>query len=383
MSTFPAPVRLTWTPELLSIEWADGVVTDFAAIWLRDNLPTDRNPHNGQRLVDIADLPACPLIRVATADHDSIHVEWEGESLTASFSLAWLVKCTVHEAEKCPERCTRPWLNGATLDAGRDFAWTSHATFSVDPRVKLQWLTKLLQTGLAFLSAVPATDRALGESVAGIGRICETNYGLVFDVRSVPNPENMAYSDVGLGLHTDNPYRDPVPGFQALHVLLASPDGGDSLFADGFAMSNHLRCIDPAAFDLLTTTPVPFHFRGPGADLHAERPLIQLSAAGVVTAVHYNSRSIAPLAERGKEATHFYSAYRKFAQLLRHPSHQLRTRLRAGDLAVFDNQRILHGRTAFSSNDHARHLRGCYLSRDSVYSETAQLRLKIASQVFM
>jgi len=43
-------------------------------------------------------------------------------------------------------------------------------------------------------------------------------------------------------------------------------------------------------------------------------------------------------------------------------------------MAVFDNQRVLHGRTAFPSARQARHLRGCYLSRDSVYSETALLR---------
>jgi gamma-butyrobetaine dioxygenase len=41
---------------------------------------------------------------------------------------------------------------------------------------------------------------------------------------------------------------------------------------------------------------------------------------------------------------------------------------------IFDNQRILHGRTAFSSARHARHLRGCYLTRDSVYSTAAVLR---------
>jgi gamma-butyrobetaine dioxygenase len=45
---------------------------------------------------------------------------------------------------------------------------------------------------------------------------------------------------------------------------------------------------------------------------------------------------------------------------------------------VFDNQRILHGRTAFSSARHPRHLRGCYLTRDSVYSETALLRRRLA-----
>ena len=83
------------------------------------------------------------------------------------------------------------------------------------------------------------------EAMRLVGQVAETNYGLVFDVRSVPQPENLAYSDLGLGLHTDNPYREPVPGFQALHALIASPDGGDSLFADGFALAEHLRARRP------------------------------------------------------------------------------------------------------------------------------------------
>jgi gamma-butyrobetaine dioxygenase len=195
---------------------------------------------------------------------------------------------------------------------------------------------------------------------------------------AVAVPDNLAYSDLGLGLHTDNPYREPVPGFQALHALVASPDGGDSLFADGFALAQHLRTVDRPAFDALTQTAVPFLYRGRDAELYAERPLIQLDCRGDVTAVHYNSRSIAPLPHCGREAAAFYAAYRRFAELLRDPRHQLRCRLRDGDLVLFDNQRILHGRTAFSSARHARHLRGCYLTRDSVYGETGLLRRRLS-----
>jgi gamma-butyrobetaine dioxygenase len=62
---------------------------------------------------------------------------------------------------------------------------------------------------------------------------------------------------------------------------------------------------------------------------------------------------------------------------LRDPKFQLKFRLRSGDLVLFDNQRILHGRTPFSSAKHPRHLRGCYLTRDSVYSESALLRRQL------
>jgi len=206
-----------------------------------------------------------------------------------------------------------------------------------------------------------------------MGRIAETNYGEVFDVRFVPQPENLAYSDVGLGLHTDNPYREPVPGFQALHVLAASPEGGASLFADGFALAEHLRATYPESFARLTQTAVGFHYRSKDADLYAERPLIQLACDGHVTAVHYNSRSIAPLRLAAEDVQPFYAAYRRFATLLRERRFQLQLRLADGDLVAFDNQRILHGRTGFSSARHHRHLRGCYLTRDSVFSESALL----------
>jgi gamma-butyrobetaine dioxygenase len=381
MNAFRQVKRIGSTPEHLTIEWADGAVAEFAGVWLRDNLLEDRDPHSGQRLVDIADLPARPLIRSASVAGDTVRIEWESETATAIFAVAWLAAHTAGDAAERPERTTTTWLHGAAMNAAHDFAWASLEELRNDSAAKLRWLTRLLQTGVAFLTAVPSTEGAILDAMAQVGRVCETNYGQVFDVRSVPLPENLAYSDLGLGLHTDNPYREPVPGFQALHALLAAPDGGESVFADGFALSNHLRAIDPQAFDVLTRTPVPFHYRSKDAELYAERPLIQLSCAGEISAVHYNNRSIAPLRIDPRATVRFYRAYRVFAELLREPGHQLRFALRDGDLVLFDNQRILHGRTAFSSARHARHFRGCYLTRDSVYSETALLRRRMLIEV--
>jgi alpha-ketoglutarate-dependent taurine dioxygenase len=366
--------RVSTTPEALTIEWTSGAVDEFASVWLRDNLPEHRDPHSGQRLVDIADLPEHPRIRSAVANDGSIRLEWENEPKAAWFDLDWLASQVKSVTALHPELATRRWLDGAALEASRDFAWASFADAQRDRALRLDWLTRMLQDGVAFLRGVPSTEPAILDAMRLLGRVAETNYGLVFDVRSVPQPENLAYSDLGLGLHTDNPYREPVPGFQALHALIASPDGGHSIFADGFALAEHARSVDRDGFDLLTQTAVPFHYRSKDAELYAERPLIQLSCRGEVTAVHYNSRSIAPLNLAPRDAARFYRAYRRFAALLRDPRYQLKFRLADGELVVFDNQRILHGRTAFSSACHARHLRGCYLTRDSVYSTTAVLR---------
>jgi gamma-butyrobetaine dioxygenase len=372
--------RLAAAPERLTIEWEDGGRSEFASLWLCDNRREDRDPHSGQRLIDVTDLPEHPRIRAATAENGAVRIDWEDDARPAHFELAWLAAQSRPRTESRPELSVHPWLEGSELTAERDFAWLTLDEARASPGLRLPWLIRLLQQGLAFLTGVPAEETALLLAMPLVGRVLETNYGLTFDVRSVPQPENLAYSDLGLGLHTDNPYRKPVPGFQALHALIPSSEGGDSLFADGFALAAHLRASDPGAFARLTSVAVPFHYVSADADLYAERPLIALSVSGEIAAVHYNNRSVAPLGLPASETAAFYESYRRFAQLLREARFQLRTRLGAGTIVVFDNQRILHGRTAFSSARHARHLRGCYLSRDSVYSATALLRRQLASR---
>ena len=363
--------RVSATPDALAVEWADGTMQELAGIWLRDNLPEHRDPHSGQRLIDVADLPALPRIRSASARNGGVQIEWDGEAYASSFDAEWLAAQA--ETGRRPEFAVRPWLQGSALEAS-DFAWTGFAQARDDGAVRLEWLTRLLREGVAFLSEAPPGEGGILEAMKLVGQVAETNYGLVFDVRSVPQPENLAYSDLGLGLHTDNPYREPVPGFQALHALITSPDGGDSLFADGFALAEHVRDTRPGDFALLSGTSVPFRYRSLNAELYAERPLIQLSCRGEIQAVHYNSRSIAPLDPSYPGTADYYSAYRRFAMLLREPRFQLKFKLADAQIVVFDNQRILHGRTAFSSARHPRHLRGCYLTRDSVYSTAAVLR---------
>ncbi len=358
---------------IVTVFWDDGVRGEFAQVWLRDNVPHDRDSSSGQRFTDVADLVLNERIVSATLNDGDLRLVWDDGRTVATFGTDWLREYAGVLGDR-PERTARLWLDVPALDARSHFAWQTLDAIGRDPSARLAWMTQLLQDGIAFISGVPRTDGGILEAMAHIGRVEDTNYGLVFDVRAVPRPENLAYSDLGLGLHTDNPYRDPVPGFQALHALVTAPDGGDSLFADGFAIAQYLRDRAPDCFSLLTRTPVAFHYRSPNADLYAERPLIELSCTGSVVAVNYNSRSVAPLRLPAGDCAAYYGAYREFAVLLRDTRFQTAMRLGDGELVVFDNRRILHGRTGFKSALHARHLRGCYLTRDSVYSTTALLR---------
>ncbi|HET7757532.1 MAG TPA: gamma-butyrobetaine hydroxylase-like domain-containing protein, partial [Steroidobacteraceae bacterium] len=201
--------RVSATPEALTIEWTHGGVSEFASLWLRDNLREDRDPHSGQRLIDITDLPAQPRIRAARAENGAVHIEWESEPRPARFELAWLAAQAAGGADRPVELRRRLWLEGARLDARREFAWAEWLALRADAGVRLGLLSRLVQDGIAFVHALPRREAAFLEAMALIGVIADTNYGRTFQVRSLPQPENLAYSDLGLGLHTDNPYREP------------------------------------------------------------------------------------------------------------------------------------------------------------------------------
>ena len=103
----------------LTLQWADGRTSRFAAIWLRDNQSEQRDAHSGQRLADIADFPAAPKIRSASLHAGAVRVQWENEHGMAVFDAEWLAAQADTPFEHVPMQA---WTGGE-LDALRDFSW--------------------------------------------------------------------------------------------------------------------------------------------------------------------------------------------------------------------------------------------------------------------
>ena len=67
-----------------------------------------------------------------------------------------------------------------------------------------------------------------------IGSVRRTNFGEYFDVKSKPDPNDLAYTSLELSPHTDNPYRNPVPCIQLLHCIVSEVTGGLSTLSRWF-----------------------------------------------------------------------------------------------------------------------------------------------------
>jgi gamma-butyrobetaine dioxygenase len=240
------------------------------------------------------------------------------------------------------------------------------------------WLDQFLKLGFLVLCGVPGEPGTVLKVAAQFGFVRVTNFGALFDVRSTPQAIDLAYTPLALDAHTDNPYRDPVPGVQLLHCLVNETSGGLSTLVDGFAAAEHLRATDPEAFLQLSRTPVQFRYRDADTELTASAPIIELDVAGSVRAVRFSPRlDFVPLLPQ-EELARFYRARRALDQLLRSSERELRFLLADGDLMMFDNQRLLHGRTGFDPREGRRHLQGCYIDIDGPRSLYRVLRRRRA-----
>ena len=352
------------------------MMLDAPAIWLRDNCSCAecRHPGNGQKLFNIGDLAEGIRVDEVREHNGMVHVRFAPDGHASVFDgdwlRSWLTDASEAPADPRADDAKQIW-DATTLGPVPEANW---ADYQRDPAVKAAALDAVVRTGLVVLRGVETTPRRVLDVAATFGFVRDTNYGELFDVRIEANPVNLAFTDLPITPHTDNPYRDPVPTLQLLHCLRNAAQGGDSGFVDGFSAAAVLRDENPAAFDVLSRTEVTYRFSSPDAELSATRPMIGLDPYGRVREIRFNNRSMQPVRLRPSDSERFYDAYRAFAEVLNRPGRQVVMRMQPGDCVIFDNTRLLHARTGFEGPAGERHLQGCYADMDGLESTLAVLR---------
>jgi len=325
-----------------------------------------------QRLQDPSDFdPGLSIVALSQPAAGTFRVRFS-DGHEASFAAADILEEAALEpnSHDCP--AVRLW--DGTLSPLPRVRWRADA----DDAERHSWLETFLSLGFVIFEGVPAEPGTVLKVGAAFGFVRETNFGALFDVRSTPAATDLAYTAVALDPHTDNPYRAPVPGIQLLHCLVNETRGGLSTLVDGFAVAQALRAADAEAFAVLTRTPVRFKYIDADTELTASAPPIELDVSGALKAIHFSPRlDFVPLLSAAR-LEGYYRARRLFDRRLRAPDFEIRFLLRSGDLVMFDNCRLLHGRTGFDPAEGLRHLQGCYIDIDGPRSLYRVLRRRRA-----
>lgn len=134
-----------------------------------------------------------------------------------------------------------------------------------------------------------------------------------------------------------------------------------------------MRQEDPEGYSLLKSVPVRFRFVDAGTELITRRTMIQTDDDGRPTGVHDSPRLDALPLLSDLQTRQFHRARQRLGELLTDPMYEARFALAAGELMLFDNSRVLHGRTSYNPAEGHRHLQGCYLDADGPRERFASL----------
>ena len=370
----------------LIVEWQDGASCSVHSLWLRDHCLCSgcRHPTSFHRDVDTFHLSP-EQVKLSSAEvmseqDDQISVTWADGHLS-KFPNQWL-------RAHCMENSTPDEEHHLTsIELVRQQAWSAadmeNDLVEVDSEEfsTAEGLRKVVvgirRHGLVLLHNVPcetSATQAIGERLGGIAR---TVYKDLWETApdTSGNTFDQAYSRRALALHTDATYSQHTPALQVFHCYIAgsvdsSADddlAGVSLFSDGLKVAEQLSSLEPESFEYLCLTPLTYQFSL--RDVHVNRvvhtaashPVFRYNEFGDLLQVAFNTYHRAP--QLSHTAEEMYHHLRVANAAFHAKENVFRVLLRPGTVALVDNYRVLHGRTAFQGE---RYLGGCYVTHDQL-----------------
>ncbi|CAD0097026.1 unnamed protein product [Aureobasidium mustum] len=375
----------------------------FDNIFLRDSCTCSQcvDTSTRQKRFDSADIPSNIRIRNIETKPDNVVITWKHD--VPGFGPDHETVLSTQQLGSSPDfPVTHEYQGGkwswdrTRLEKSRlDFEYNEYMS---DDKVLFDLLQQLQTFGLVFIKNVPEAESSVVQTANRIGPLKNTFYGDTWDVRSVSNAKNVAYTDVHLGFHMDLLYMQQPPRLQLLHCLRASEQGGVSLFSDAYHAMQQLYNMDQAAFEALAETPVNFHYDNDNHHYFRSRPTFQLREG--VTKLPGNCNKVYSYMDAVNWAPPFQAPFHhtegdvKFAKSIRawHGAAQTfrdltevdynvyRRQMAPGECVIFDNRRVLHARTAFAGGE--RWLRGAYLDDDPYLSKMRVLARTYGDKAF-
>lgn len=358
----------------------------FHYAWLRDNCTCWRcvDKSTKQKLFSSAEVPhdITPIhYSIIEDDQGKKHLEiaWNNEKSEphrSTFSLDWL------KSQKTMQRGIYSNIRHPILtlwdgcDLREESITLEYEEFGKSDSGHWDFLQNMQKYGLTIVRNVPTDEKEIEKLANRIGNIRTTFYGRTWDVKSVINAKNIAYTPHFLDLHMDLMYFESPPGVQMLHCLKNTVVGGNSIFSDSFKAVEILKSDYPEEFDILSKVPVTFHYDNDGHIMKYRRPTIEADGLNDHYRIFYSPPFQAPLEAPENLVVPFYKAFNRFSQILHRKEALFTKRLAPGDCAIFDNRRVLHGRTDFDATSGSRHFKGTYVDWDDLIDSYNSMKKK-------
>ena len=360
----------------IDIFWTDGEKSNFNYLWLRDNCPTAHDKDSRHRMFNILEVSTEIKAKDCQINDDGkLVIEWSEGNHTSYFDPKWLREnCYTLKNKQKYNSPYKLWNN--SLQKNLSSISIEHDEIISSDEGLIKWLEILHYKGIAIVKNTPIEKESAFPVLNRISHTRETFFKTPFEVVSIPKPNNSAYSAHALRNHMDLPWFETPPGYQFLHCLINSAEGGDSSAVDGFAVADYLRKNEKEIFETLVNIPLKFKDKDYTQEAHRSfyAPAISLTKDGDYNDIRFSIATMDALDCHPNVMEQIYIAHHRFGKLLHDEKFQIKFRLEPGDIFSFNNRRILHGRTEFDPNSGHRHLQGYYMDRDEIIGRLSYLK---------
>ncbi|KAI9788459.1 MAG: hypothetical protein M1816_006895 [Peltula sp. TS41687] len=390
-------------PRKLNIS-VEGEVERFDVLFLRDacSCPLCVDPSTRQRLFQTSDIPSDLTVQSTSLSRNGdISIRWVNDipgypdSHTTQLTRDFLTRyASLRNRMRARHNDQRHVLWDREIMKA-DVRWLRYDDYMSRDAVLYEALKQLSLYGLVFLSDVPSTEAAVERIGLRIGPLKDTLYGRTWNVRSVANAKNIAYTNQDLGFHMDLLYFASPPGLLLLHCLRNSVRGGSSLFADTFRAATLVRLNSRMLYTSLLNFPVTYQYVNDGHHYTYTHPTIELEKFTYrtirtrVANVNWSPPFQAPFEadigddDEGCELRRYLAAAKAFSAHFQAPSAQFELRLMPGQCVIFNNRRVVHARRAFELDGgwgDERWLRGAYVDTDAWLSKSRVFSERFAAR---
>jgi gamma-butyrobetaine dioxygenase len=360
----------------LDVVWDDGEKSNFNYLWLRDNCPTAHDKDSRHRMFNILNISTNIKAKDFKVNDDGkLMIQWSEGDHTSYYDPNWLREnCYTLKNKKKYISPFKLWNSSLQNDLGS--ISVEHDEIVSSDQGLIKWLEILHYKGIAIVKNTPIKKESAFPVLNRISHTRETFFKTPFEVINIPKPNNSAYSAHALNNHMDLPWFETPPGYQFLHCLINSAEGGDSSAVDGFAVADYLRKNEKEIFETLVSVPLKFRDKDYTQEsirgFHA--PAISLTKDSDYNDIRFSVATMDALDCHPDIMDKVYKAHHKFGNLLHNDKFQIKFRLNPGDIFSFNNRRVLHGRSAFDPNSGRRHLQGYYIDRDEIIGRLNYLK---------
>ena len=342
----------------LKVKFSDKIEDNFPFIWLRDHAKDELNwdIRSNQRKTFTAKINTNLSIKEASIldNGKSLSILWSDLNSAINYSHDFLRENILsHKTKKsnlklwdCKDINEKIFINYESVISDKGFK-----TF----------LKNLHEYGFCVIKNCKTEISTVEKIATKIGYVRQSIFGGLWSFESNENMADSAYTSEELRPHTDATYSNDAPGLQLLLCCNYNAQGGESVMVDGFKIANVIKKKYKNLFDILSSIEVPGNYIGDGVFLKSKRPIFKLDSNKEIIQVSFNNYDRAAFRLKNDLMIKFYEAIKKFDLMANHEDYQWRHILKPGELLIFNNWRVLHGRKAFKGS---RKMSGCYINKE-------------------